>query len=234
MSQPLAEREYIPGLGKHFLTPLYDVVHHVFGLRPIHQEMITLAGLRDGHGVLDVGCGTGNLLRATGQRHRNVDLVGLDPDPKALARAGRKARRAGITIRLDRGFAQELPYDDGSFDRVFSSLMLHHLDSTSKDALLAEVRRVLRPDGLLVLADAVLDEHGHDHWHGRGHRQARTRGRMREQLRDNVGDAVSQRIAAAGFTMQPTHTMALRIGGRVGIEVAHPSDHPQPGESRQR
>ncbi|MFE0250804.1 class I SAM-dependent methyltransferase [Streptomyces sp. NPDC059010] len=223
MSQPLTERKYIPGMGKHFLTPLYDVMHHVFGLRPIHQEMITLARLRDGHRVLDVGCGTGNLLRATGQRHRNVDLVGLDPDPQALARAGRKARRAGFTVRLDRGFAQELPYADGSFDRVFSSLMLHHLDSTSKDALLAEVRRVLRPDGLLVLADAVLDEHGHDHMHGRGRRQGGRRGRMREQLRDNVGDAVPQRIAAAGFTVESTRTMALRIGGRVGIELAHPS-----------
>ncbi|MBC2905765.1 class I SAM-dependent methyltransferase [Streptomyces cupreus] len=210
-------------MGKHFLTPLYDVVHHVFGLRPIHQEMIRLAGLRDGHRVLDVGCGTGNLLRATGQRYRNVDLVGLDPDPKALARAGRKARRVGLTVRLDRGFAQELPYGDGSFDRVFSSLMLHHLDSTSKDALLAEVRRVLRPEGLLVLADAVFDEHGHDHWHGRGHRQAGMRGRVGEQLRDNVGDAVSQRIAAAGFTVEPTRTMALRIGGKVGIELARPT-----------
>lgn len=223
MSQSHTERDYIPGLGKHFLLPLYDVVHYVFGLRPIHQEMITLAGLRDGHRVLDVGCGTGNLLRSTGKRYRNVDLVGLDPDPKALARAARKARRAGRTVRLDRGFAQEMPYPDDSFDRVFSSLMLHHLDSASKDALLAEVRRVLRPDGLLVLADAVLDEHGHGHRTGSGRRQVGMRGRMREQMRDNVGDAVAQRIAAAGFTVEPTRPMALRIGGKVGIELARPN-----------
>lgn len=223
-SQPLTEREYVPGLGRHFLLPFYDVVHFVFGLRPIHREMITLAELRDGHRVLDVGCGTGNLLRSTGRRYRNVDLVGLDPDPKALARAGRKARRAGLTVRLDRGFAQELPYPDGSFDRVFSSLMLHHLDSASKDALLAEVRRVLRPDGLLVLADAVFDEHGHEHGHGHswGRRQVGMRGRMREHMHDNIGDAVSKRIAAAGFTVEPTRAMALRIGGRVGIELARP------------
>jgi ubiquinone/menaquinone biosynthesis C-methylase UbiE len=208
-----AERQYVPGLGKNFLTPLYDVVHHVFGLRPIHQEMITLAGLRGGHRVLDVGCGTGNLLRCTGKRHRDVTLVGLDPDPEALTRAGRKGRRAGLTVRLDRGFAQELPYPDASFDRVFSSLMLHHLDTASKDALLAEVRRVLRPDGLLVLADAVLHEHGH--------RPGRRR--VREQLRDNVGDAVSQRIAAAGFAVEPTRHLSLRFGGEVGIELARPS-----------
>lgn len=222
MSQSPTERGYIPGMGKHYLLPLYDVVHHVFGLRPMHQEMITLAGLRDGHRVLDVGCGTGNLLRSVGKRHPKADLVGLDPDPKALARAGRKARRAGVTVRLDRGFAQELPYPDGSFDRVFSSLMLHHLDSVSKDALLAEVHRVLRPDGLLVLADAVLDERGHGHGTRFGRGQPATRSRMREQLRDNVGDAVSQRIATAGFTVEHTRTMALRIVGKVGIELAHP------------
>jgi SAM-dependent methyltransferase len=225
MSQSHTERDYIPGMGKHVLLPLYDVAHHVFGLRPIYLEMLTLAGLRDGHRVLDVGCGTGNLLRSTGKRYPKVELVGLDPDPRALARAARKIRRAGRTVRLDRGFAQELPYPDGSFDRVFSSLMLHHLDTASKDALLAEVRRVLRPDGLLVLADAVLDGHGHGH--GRGRRQVGMRGQMREHMRDNVAGAVSRRIAAAGFTVEPTRTMAMRIGGNVGIELARPGRPPQ-------
>lgn len=222
-SQSHLEREYIPGMGRHALLPFYDLVHHVFGLRPIHQEMITLAGLRAGHRVLDVGCGTGNLLRSTGKRHPDVDLVGLDPDPRALARAGRKVRRAGLAVRLDRGFAQELPYPDNSFDRVLSSLMLHHLDSASKDALLAEVHRVLRPDGLLVLADVVLDEHGHGHGTGWGRRRIGPRGRMREQLHDNVGHAVSQRIAAAGFTVEPTRPMALRVGGEIGLELARPN-----------
>lgn len=216
-SQQSTERDYVPGLGKHFLMPLYDVVHRVFGLHPIHQEMITLAGLRAGHRVLDVGCGTGNLLRSTGKRHRDVELTGMDPDLKMLARAERKFRRAGLRARLDRGFAQELPYADGSFDVVFSSLMLHHLDTPSKDEMLTEVRRVLRPDGLLVLADATL--HDHDH-HGR-----RKSGPMKEHLRDNVGDAVATRIASAGFTLEPTRLRKLRVGGEIGIEVARPSVH---------
>lgn len=212
-----AERDYIPGMGKHYLLPLYDVVHHLFGLRPVHQEMIRLAGLSAGHRVLDVGCGTGNLLRATGKRHPEVELSGVDPDPKALARAGRKARRAGVAVRFERGFAQELPFPDDSFDRVFSSLMLHHLDTASKDALFAEVRRVLRPGGMLVLTDMVVDGHGHGH--GMGGRK----GGMSKHLTDNVGDAVSRRIAAAGFEVEPTRTRPLRVGGNVGIEVARPS-----------
>ncbi len=214
MTERTSQREYIPGLGKHFLTPLYDVAHHVFGLRRIHQEMITLADLRAGHRILDVGCATGNLLRSAGKRYPEVELVGLDPDPRALANAGRKFRRAGLDVRLDRGFAQELPYPDDSFDRVFSSLMLHHLDSESKNALLTEVRRILRPEGRLILADAVVDEGGK----GAGH------GGMRKHLHDNIADAVNHRIAAAGFTVDPTHRMPLRVGGTVGIEVARPAE----------
>ena len=196
------ERDYLPGMGKHYLLPFYDVLHQVSGLRHVHHEMIALAGLRDGHRVLDVGCGTGNLLRATGKRHRDVALVGVDPDLKMLARAERKIRRAGLTAQLDRGFAQELAFPDASFDVVFSSLMLHHLEASSKDEMLAEVRRVLRPDGVLVLADAV-HSHGKGHDHGHEH-----------------GPAVARRIAAAGFTVEPTRTLKLRMFGEVGIDVA--------------
>jgi SAM-dependent methyltransferase len=73
--------------------------------------------------------------------------------------------------------------------------MLHHLDSESKDALLAKVRRVLRPDGLLILADAIAEEHGHGH----------QRGRMREQLHDNIGDAVSRTDRRGRLHRRPHH-----------------------------
>jgi ubiquinone/menaquinone biosynthesis C-methylase UbiE len=212
MTEKTSERDYLPGMGKHFLLPFYDVVHRLFRVDRIHRKMIELAELRPGHEVLDVGCGTGNLLRATGKQRADVELHGLDPDPKALARARRKAKRSRLTLRLDRGFAQELPYPDDSFDCVFSSLMVHHLDTTSKDELLAEVRRVLRPDGVLILADIVADAHGH------GHGGAE----MSKHLHDNVGDALARRVAEAGFTVEPTRTMAMRKTWRVGIEVARP------------
>ena len=143
--------------------------------------------------MLDIGCGTGNLLLALGRERSDVELVGLDPDPRALARAARKAHRAGVAVSWRQGFAEELPYPDGSVDSVFSSLMLHHLHD--KDALLAEVRRVLRPDGLLVLAD--IDGHGALDGHGFMHR------RMAHNplIHDNAG--MVERITAAGFTIEP-------------------------------
>ena len=116
------------------------------------DRMIAALDARDGARVLEIGCGTGNLSVRVKRAHPGVELAGSDPDPLALARAQRKARDL-TGIRFERGYAQQLPYPDASFDRVLSALMLHHLDHDTKAAAAAEVFRVLRPGGSLHLAD---------------------------------------------------------------------------------
>jgi ubiquinone/menaquinone biosynthesis C-methylase UbiE len=103
--------------------------------------------------VLDIGCGTGTLTTLIKGLYPDVNVVGLDPDPKALARAKRKAERAAVSIRLDQGFSNELPYPDASFNRVFSTFMFHHLQMDEKEKTLCEVRRVLTPGGSLHMLD---------------------------------------------------------------------------------
>ena len=83
--------------------------------------------------MLDIGCGTGSLVVLVKRLFPDVEVVGLDPDEKALARAARKARRVGASIQFDRGFSDALDYPDASFDRVFSSFMFHHLERDEKD-----------------------------------------------------------------------------------------------------
>jgi len=206
------EHKFVPGLGRGPLTPLYDLVHRLSGIGGVHADMIRLAALTPGQRVLDVGCGTGNLLLALGRDRSDLVLTGLDPDARALALAARKARRKRVAVAWQRGFAQELPHPDGSVDRVFSSLMLHHLDDAAKGALLAEVRRVLRPDGLLVLAD--IDGHHAIRGHGPfGRRMAAS-----ALVRDNAG--MVGRIQAAGFTVEPPVTHHLRMGA-ITIVPAH-------------
>jgi ubiquinone/menaquinone biosynthesis C-methylase UbiE len=201
-SHPTADRPFLPAMGKAGLTPFYDLVHRVSGLGRAHAEMIGLADLRTGQRVLDIGCGTGNLLVALGRRRLGVELVGLDPDARALAMAGRKAARAGLTVDWRRGYADELPFPDGSVDRVFSSLMLHHLGKAAKDGMLAEVRRVLRPDGLLVLAD--FD----------GHSGARSHNPFARRIAPRAHGSVEvrERIAAAGLEPAPAVPYSLRMG----------------------
>lgn len=83
----------------------------------------------------------------------SAEVVGLDADPAVLDRARRKADAAGLSIALDQGLSNELPYPDASFDLVLSSLFFHHLTSDDKRSTGEEIARVLKPGGRLHVAD---------------------------------------------------------------------------------
>lgn len=151
--QDEARRSFVPAAGVDWLLPLYDPVQWLLGGDAARRELVAQAAIRPGQRVLEIGCGTGSLVVEAKRLHPEAEVVGLDPDPKALARARRKAERAGVDLRLDEGFADALPYEDASVERVFSSFMFHHLDPGTKRRTLAEVRRVLRPGGSLHLLD---------------------------------------------------------------------------------
>lgn len=148
-----SHRPFVPGMGIDWLLPLYDPFTRLLGLDHARRELLRQADLRPGHRVLDVGCGTGSLVVLTKTSCPNVEVVGVDPDPKALARAARKARRVGASVQLDRGFSDVLDYPDASFDRVLSSFMFHHLERGEKERTLDEIQRVLKPGGSLHLLD---------------------------------------------------------------------------------
>ncbi|MEO3819469.1 class I SAM-dependent methyltransferase [Plantactinospora sp. B24E8] len=147
------EQHYIPGMGKHWLLPLYDPFSRLARVGRVHRQLLDRADLRPGQRTLEIGCGTGNLLQALGRRHPDIDALGIDPDPAALRRARRKATRAGLPIRYERAFASELPLPDSTVDRVLSAFMLHHLAETERARALHEVSRVLRPGGQLHVVD---------------------------------------------------------------------------------
>ena len=146
-------RTFIPAAGYELLLPLYDVLAKLVGSEAAHRQLVDQAGIEPGHHVLDIGCGTGNLTLLIKGHHPRAEVVGLDPDPKALTRARRKAEEQGLAVRLDRGFSDELPYAEASFDRVFSAFMLHHLPPDVKEKTLREARRVLRSGGVFHSLD---------------------------------------------------------------------------------
>jgi SAM-dependent methyltransferase len=146
-------RSFLPATGRGWLLPLYDPFVGLLGGDAVRAELLAQADIRPHHRILDIGCGTGSLLIRLKRRHPDVEAVGLDPDRRALARAGRKAARAAASVRLDEGFSDELPYPAASFDLVFSSFMFHHLLGEAKEKTLSEVRRVLKPGGALHLLD---------------------------------------------------------------------------------
>jgi SAM-dependent methyltransferase len=147
------DRNYLPPMGRRWLLPLYDPLTRLAGISRLHGGLLDRADLQPGHRVVEIGCGTGNLLLAAARRQPSAEVMGIDPDPAALRRARRKAVRAKLPVRLERAFAGELPFPDGSVDRILSSLMLHHLDDDEKIRAMREARRVLRPAGQLHLVD---------------------------------------------------------------------------------
>lgn len=153
MTDTSHHRHILPGLGHQSLTPFYDVVTRLLGVGRLHRRLLATARLPADARVLEIGCGTGNLALRAARQHPATQVVGIDPDEAALARARRKAEGRGLDVRWDVGVAQDLPYEDGSFDRVLSSLMLHHLDGDDRVEALREVRRVLTADGVLHLMD---------------------------------------------------------------------------------
>jgi ubiquinone/menaquinone biosynthesis C-methylase UbiE len=98
--------------------------------------------------ILDVGCGTGVLLERLAKTHPAGLLVGIEPVPAMRDRA---QSRLPAEIELREGWAEELPCDDAEFDVVVSCNMFHYVRQPER--ALSEMRRVLRPNGLLVLTD---------------------------------------------------------------------------------
>jgi ubiquinone/menaquinone biosynthesis C-methylase UbiE len=149
-----APEHYIPAAGQQWLLPLYDPLQRwLLREAALKGRLVQEARLQPGCIVLDVGCGTGTLAVLLGQHEPRARVVGLDPDPPALERARQKAAAAAVAVALTRGSASALPYADGQFDRVVSSLALHHLPGAARQQALAEIWRVLRPGGLFCLLD---------------------------------------------------------------------------------
>lgn len=157
----MEKKSYIPPMHIGFLTPLYDLGCGLIGLgRRFRSAVIDRLGIKGTERVLDAGCGTGALLMVLKERSPSISAEGLDPDEKALAIAKRKSGRKGLDIKWRHGFMEEMPFDEGSFDIVVSTLAFHHVDPEKKLQALRECSRVLRLTGRIVLVDISPDETG--------------------------------------------------------------------------
>jgi ubiquinone/menaquinone biosynthesis C-methylase UbiE len=204
------DRSFLPGMGRTWLLPFYDVLTRVAGVRLLHERAVELAGITRGQAVADVGCGTGNLLFAVLEAQPDAQVTGLDPDGDSLRRAARKAARRGVSLTLVQGYADRIPAEDASLDHVMSSLALHHIDDDDRVAFAREAFRALRTGGIVTLVDfggpaagaaAGQHDHGHGPVHALGHLRALARRRIgrRTVPARNRGDGIVSLLATAGF-----------------------------------
>jgi ubiquinone/menaquinone biosynthesis C-methylase UbiE len=198
-----------------FWVRYYDIVVNLITLgrtKAIHRETLSLAGLRPGDSVLDIGCGTGVLLLEA-ERIVGPDgtVVGLDVEPAMIKKAMRRASDNKSQATFEIAPIDHIPYPDSTFDVAFSTLMYHHLTDTQKTKGLVELERVLKPNGRLVLVDinptrrSILTSLP-------GHSQLK-----RE---DYVRHEVTERMQAAGFVVvesgaHPSKQLSYSIGQKV-------------------
>ena len=148
----MGEKRYIPALTLRWLTPLYDpLLKWIMREETFKHKLITQANIQPGMKVLDLGCGTGTLTLMIKHIQPEADLTGLDGDPQVLDIARTKSR--GVNIQWDEGLASSLPYPDSVFDRVVTSLVIHHLATADKRRAFKEIHRVLKLGGELHLID---------------------------------------------------------------------------------
>jgi len=135
---------------------VYDVLAPVMTLGQegrYRKLVLRLLGLRGHERVLDIGCGTGVLTRQIAERLTGeACAVGLDAAPKMIAVARRHAKDRP-RLRFDVGVAERLNYPDASFDCAVSTFFYHHIDAELKRRSLAELLRVLKPNGRLIIVD---------------------------------------------------------------------------------
>lgn len=138
-------------------APFYEAAGWLmsFGQLPaIRRHSIAVAELQPGERVLDVGCGPGSLtVPAATKVGKEGRAAGIDASPEMIEVATGKARKQGLEIDFRVAPIEALPFEDGEFDVVLSSLMLHHLPDDVKAQGLSEIVRVLKPGGRLVAID---------------------------------------------------------------------------------
>lgn len=176
MTKDLARQPATTGIVLHRAW-LYDMFLWLISFGKEHsyrERVLDLANLKRGESVLDIGCGTGTLAIAASQRvGRKGSVSGVDASPEMLARARKKASKAGAVIDFKNGVVEALPFGDGQFDAVLSTMTLHHLGPKSRLECAREVRRVLKPGGRVLLVDFAKPAEGKkgilDHFHHHGY-----------------------------------------------------------------
>lgn len=204
------EKKYIPALGYDWLTGFYDLtIKLTMPETKFRSKLIDELAPRDNENILEFGFGTGQNIVLAFQRNNMANFKGVDIDPKVKAIAENKINKLGLNIDLELYDGKVFPYEDNSFDKVFSSLVFHQLDRETKLQCLKEIHRVLKPNGQLVIGD----------WG-----QARTK-LMRiafyavqildgfKTTNDNVNGLLPNFIRAAGFNdIEETSFLNTKIG----------------------
>ena len=160
MAVPQGDRAFTPALGKAWLTPVYDLAIALFTReRTWRRALLRAAELSPGDHLIDVGSGTGSLLRDLMISCPQAGLIGVEPDPAALAIARRKFGAGADLIRWRNGILDTLDLTARwQPNKIVSSLLFHQVPPGEKRAILERMHMLLQPGGMVLVADYMAQE----------------------------------------------------------------------------
>jgi len=125
--------------------------------RVLREETVNLAQVKAGDCVLEIGCGTGTLtLAAKRKAGASGKAFGIDIIPGMIEASQRKAAEANEDITFRSGSIDDIPFSANQFDVVMCSFMIFHMSETTRRKGIAEIHRVLKPQGRLLVLDMAL------------------------------------------------------------------------------
>lgn len=136
------------------------------------QRGIELADIRDGERILDVAAGTGMILTEIVRRNPTGMTAAIDISEGMLQKAQAKLKDTRAQVELKQGSAFEISYPSGTFDLLINGYMFDLMPNTAVPQLLAEFKRVLKPDGRLVLINMTEGERWGSHFYEWIYRQS--------------------------------------------------------------
>ncbi|MFV1917024.1 MAG: class I SAM-dependent methyltransferase [Patescibacteria group bacterium] len=185
-----------------------------FGKEKSFRKMtIALARVKPGEKILDVGCGTGSLtIAAKAQAGLTGEVYGTDVASGMIEVARRKAARAGVEVNFQVDLIEKISFSDDQFDVVLSSFMMHHLPDDLKREALAEIYRVLRPGGRLLIVD--IESTGHSAVRGFFNLMVQLHGGA-SAMQNNVKKLIPL-LETAGFSNVETGEMKWQTSSIIG------------------
>lgn len=151
-----AQRDFVPALGKSGSLDRYDAAIALMTReKRWRSDLLRFAEPRPGERIVDIGCGTGTFAIALKQSAPESIVLAVDPDPAVLEIARAKVEVADTEIRWFEAMGDELDGIDAlrQCDKIVSSLVLHQCPMAVKEAIAAQMFRLLRPGGTLFIAD---------------------------------------------------------------------------------
>ncbi len=131
----------------------YDTKFQIF-LRSSYDKILESMKLTRNDAVLDVGCGTGELLRLIAEKNKYKRLVGIDVSEKMI-RIAKKKLEGFKNVEILYGHAHNIEFKDNEFSKIVSTNVIHHMASVN--LFLEEMHRVLKKGGTLLLTDFCTD-----------------------------------------------------------------------------